>query len=287
MNDIDAFYKRYAGGHGINWDADLLASIKNPNLNDLNWPTLPPASVQQGLQGSDGAIAIGEALAFRRYVNRTLGQHNHTFCQESRLLDFGSGWGRIARAFMADLPASRIYGLEPFEHVLTSRMHNHFINFIRIDPLPPLPLRSNFATHLVCFSVFTHFNWEFFDAWIREIHRVMQPGGMVFLTTLGMRFLEMLRRNMERKQRGEKLHFWTELLLDRVDDQRLTEIGNRITAGEYYFLPSSRVARAEFAECFVTDRFFQKQYEGLFDVVAYSKDGELAQDCVALRKTKQ
>jgi hypothetical protein len=190
----------------------------------------------------------------------------------------------MARAFMADVPAARIYGLEPYAPVVTARQTNTYINLIQIEPLPPLSLRNNFASYVVCFSVFTHFNEHFFNSWIRDLHRVLALGGVACLTTLGIRFLAVLDKAIDRKSAGEKLHLWIDLILERMPRGKIAEIRDRITNGELYFLPSDKVARAEFAECFTTDMYIRKQYSNLFDVIAYSNDGELAQDCIVLRK---
>jgi ubiquinone/menaquinone biosynthesis C-methylase UbiE len=284
VQDANIFFKAYSEKSDVVWASDLLASIANPRHQELEWPTMPPDSVQQGLHGSNSTVAIAEALTFRLFVKRSLREHGSSFSKNSILLDFGSGWGRMARAFMADVPSSRIFGLEPYHHILTARQNNPYVNFVQIDQLPPLPLRGDLASHLICWSVFTHLDWHFFDIWIKEIHRVLARDGVACLTTLGIRFLTTLKNASHRKKSGEKLHFWLELVLERLPHGRIDEIQDRISSGEYYFLPSEKVARPEFAECFVTDLFFRNNYAELFEVIAYSSDGELSQDCVVLRK---
>jgi hypothetical protein len=69
----DILFQTYSKGSDGEWETDLLASITNPRHRELEWPTVPSASVQQGLQGSDGVVSVREALAFRSFVKSSSG----------------------------------------------------------------------------------------------------------------------------------------------------------------------------------------------------------------------
>ena len=52
---------------------------------------------------------------------------------------------------------------------------------------PPLPYPDAFFGGLVSFSVLTHIHPEMHHAWYAELHRVVAPGGKVYMTVLGSR----------------------------------------------------------------------------------------------------
>lgn len=283
--DENTIYTRYSQSDDAEWERDLVQSISVSDIGGIEFPTMPDPSIQRGLQGSDGVTSIREALMFRRYVKEILHTHAIPMTSASTLVDFGTGWGRIARIFMADVPASQIFAVEPYSPITVARKCNPYISFVKSMPLPRLPLRDELATHVVSYSTFTHFNRKFFDEWICELYRILKPNGALCVTTLGIHFLRTLAMEAKKKAAGERLHFWYELILERLDIKTMKEIEVRISNGEYVFLPKSQGKdNEEFAECFVTDEFFRKQYGEIFDVLAYAHNGEIAQDCIVLKK---
>jgi ubiquinone/menaquinone biosynthesis C-methylase UbiE len=287
MNEkkLNEIFEKYSILDDQNWRSDLVRSIAQSEVNGVAFPTFPSAELQRHLQGNSNEIAIRGALAFRQHCVGVLNrQPGSAFSHNSTLLDFGTGWGRIARAFMKDVPAANIYAVEPFDFILEARKNNHYISFVKSSPLPPLPFRDGFATHLVTWSTFSHFNKTYFDAWINEFARVLRSGGICFITTLGVRFLQDLKKCHLQRQTGESVHFWLRLVLDRLSIDEIDSVIDKIREGDFYWLPSDVVARSEFAECFVTDRYFHLNFPHLFEVIDYADNGELAQDVIALRR---
>jgi ubiquinone/menaquinone biosynthesis C-methylase UbiE len=283
-NQVNAIYDRYSGLPVQRWRTDLIGSIDRRCVDGIDFPGMPPEDLQRHLQGNSNEIALRGALAFREHCVRVLESNDYPLGKDSVLLDFGSGWGRIARAFMRDVPASNIFGLEPFDFILEARKANTFINFVQTSPLPPLPFRDGFATHIVTWSTFTHFNEDFFVQWLAEFARVLRPNGVCFITTLGISFLNNLQKARAAKAAGEEPHFWIDLILKRITADEVESAKQRIATGEFVWLASTQVARAEFAECFVTDAYVRRRFGDLFEVISYAADGELAQDCIALRR---
>jgi len=229
-------------------------------------------------------MAIRGALGFRDFCVRIAESSGLPLSVQSMLLDFGTGWGRIARAFMRDVPASRIFAVEPFDFILEARRSNPYINFVKSNPLPPLPFSSGTFSHLVTWSTFTHFNQKYFDAWINEFARVTRKGGLCFISILGKSFLRGLEVDIKRKEEGLDVHFWKDLIIKRIKSGDVKEILSSALDGDFVWLPSVQVARQEFAECFVTGAYFERNFAGSFDVVYETSENELAQDCIVLRR---
>jgi len=55
--------------------------------------------------------------------------------------------------------------------------------FLLIEPSGPAPFPAAFFDVVVAVSVFTHFAEAAQDIWLRELHRVLRPGGLLFAST--------------------------------------------------------------------------------------------------------
>jgi SAM-dependent methyltransferase len=282
--EMNKIYDFYVSRSDQEWRLALVKSITDESINGIRFPSFPAPDLQRHLQGSSNEIAIRGALAFREHCAQVLKANGTAFSHDSVLIDFGSGWGRIARAFMKDVPASNIYAVEPFDFIIEARKANNYISFVRSEPLPPLPFRDAFATHLVTWSTFSHFNKQFFDSWLTEFARILRPGGVCFITTLGVHFLEGLKDAHLPKTSGQPVHFWIDLILKRLPNEQIDSVIQEIRTGRFFWLPSDSVARSEFAECFVTDRYVLDNFSTLFEIIHYADEGQLAQDCLALRR---
>jgi hypothetical protein len=281
---VNVIYEKYSRLGVQQWRTDLVKSVSQSTVDGVAFPTFPAAELQRQLQGSSNETSIRGALAFREFCIRIASEAGAPFSDLTTLLDFGTGWGRIARAFMRDVPASRIFAVEPFDFILDARRTNVYINIVKTDPLPPLPFRGGAFTHLVTYSTFTHFNKEFFDTWLIEFARIMQPGGLCFVTVLGVSFLQRLKNEIKRKQAGDEVHFWTDLIISRIEHHDVEPILRRTRDGEFVWLPTGQAARQEWAECFVTRTYFELNFGDLFEVIYETTTDELAQDCVVLRR---
>ncbi|HVZ53346.1 MAG TPA: class I SAM-dependent methyltransferase [Pseudolabrys sp.] len=103
--------------------------------------------------------------------------------EEMEILDFGCGVGRVALPFFykykrptacVDLP--KIYvdylkGQIPGANPARSRNE------------PPLPYPDESFDVVYSISVFTHLNPEMGAAWLKEMHRLLKPGGLALLST--------------------------------------------------------------------------------------------------------
>ena len=61
---------------------------------------------------------------------------------------------------------------------------------IASDGLPPLPFDDARFDLVLGYSVFTHLNVQYQDAWLGELRRLVRPGGILLLSISGPRMLE-------------------------------------------------------------------------------------------------
>ena len=101
-----------------------------------------------------------------------------------RIVDWGCGCGRIARHVPADL-RDRVVGFDIDRmNVEWCRTNVRGMRFETCAVEPPLDLEAESVDFLFAHSVLTHLGEEHQHRWLAEIHRVLRPGGLAFLTVL-------------------------------------------------------------------------------------------------------
>jgi SAM-dependent methyltransferase len=105
-----------------------------------------------------------------------------------RVLDFGCGCGRTLRWLMEIYPSGHFFGADVDADAIEWCARNlRGGEFVHTRPEPPLPFKSGYFDVVCCFSVFTHLDERLQDIWLREIKRILKPGGIVILTVHGER----------------------------------------------------------------------------------------------------
>ena len=172
------------------WRDRLLASVHGREQDGLLYPGFPDERTQRQFVGSDGAAALQEAYLFYDFVRL------HGLSEPRApggYLDFGCGWGRIARYFLRDFPAEAMAGVD---------IDPDMVAFCRGAGVPgehhvirngePLPFPDGGLSLVTAYSVFTHLAPGPFEAWLAELLRVLAPGGKLIMTVEPPRFLDFI-----------------------------------------------------------------------------------------------
>lgn len=190
------------------WKNILEASASGHSTPAQNLPGFPPDELQTKWVGRSGAETIKEVWPFYR-----LAKSNIDFGQ-GPILDFGIGWGRIARLFLNDLPMSQIYGVDTSDYILQEcRKLGFGGGLARIDEFGRLPFPNGFFSGVTAYSVFTHLSQHSADHWIKEIQRVLNPQGRLVATVLTTHFLQL---GLEGAEEGAP--HWMKTLSGRLGD---------------------------------------------------------------------
>lgn len=156
--------------------------------------TLPDSETQRRTTSLAGEDAMREARAFAAQCRARFRRSPLWGTPDARLLDFGTGWGRIARCFVGDFPAERIIGLDVDPDLIgLARDTVPGAVFVRCDPFPPAPLADASIHFVVAYSVLSHLSEAAALAWVREFARLLRPGGRAALTTRGRWFFDYAR----------------------------------------------------------------------------------------------
>lgn len=101
-----------------------------------------------------------------------------------RVHDFGCGSGRVLRFFPRD--GWELSGCDvDREAIEWSRRALPFANLIVNDSAPPLPYAEASFDVVFSVSVFTHFSPDEQRSWARELARIVKPGGVLVISTMG------------------------------------------------------------------------------------------------------
>ena len=159
--------------------------------NGVKLPAFPDDQLQINTTGAAGENTLREAFDFYKDCISTLNRLRVKLNAGDKILDFGSGWGRIARFFLLNVPKENIYGLDvKKEFVEVCRDTFESNNFSQCEAFPPTESPSNTFSLVTGYSVFSHLSEAACKSWMDEFHRIMAPGGVLALTTRGRPFFD-------------------------------------------------------------------------------------------------
>lgn len=160
--DLIDVWTRVAGGHG----------------------PLPPRRVLQKVQHTVWVMEFLEVGAKCAGTVRTVLQELDLDAPGTRVLDFGCGMGRTLRHFRHD--GWQLQGCDvDADSIAWSRRTVPFVALEVNGEEPPLPYADGTFDVVYAISVFSHFPTHLQGPWARELARVLRPGGVALVTTMG------------------------------------------------------------------------------------------------------
>jgi SAM-dependent methyltransferase len=216
------------------WRDLLIASMTTPTIDGLEFPRFPPLEIQEQTHGSSGEAALREAAGFYEFVS------TRTFFREkavpgATLLDFGTGWGRIARFFLRDFDLDGLFGFDPKRtSCFLARSLSPYLCVLTGGEIPDQTLPPNRFDVVVGWSVFSHLSEFSTAAWLEEMARIMRPDGYCVMTTFGDRFLQLLMDCRTDLESGKEIFWYHRNCLEAAGD--IDEQYKRYSRGEFVWL---------------------------------------------------
>jgi SAM-dependent methyltransferase len=101
-------------------------------------------------------------------------------------LDFGCSSGRVVRVLAAAYPDIEWHGCDPIPDAIEwARANLPGIDFALSPEYPPLPYEDEQFDFAFAISIWSHFSEAAALDWLREMRRVVKPGGRLLITTHG------------------------------------------------------------------------------------------------------
>jgi SAM-dependent methyltransferase len=118
-----------------------------------------------------------------------------------KILDFGVGCGRTMRFFFRESDRFECHGCDVDHRAIKYLAKSvPFIQAKINQNKPPLPYGPGSFQLVYSISVFTHLNFEAFQAWLKEMHRVLENDGILQMTLHGNWAFSLVETEPERRK---------------------------------------------------------------------------------------
>jgi 2-polyprenyl-3-methyl-5-hydroxy-6-metoxy-1,4-benzoquinol methylase len=239
-----------------------------PDLRDI-MPSMPEERLQLQFTGGSGYNTLKEAFSFYQFIKLTGKKYGVTLSPDSKILDFGCGWGRIIRFFLKDVNAKNLYGIDCDEEIIkicqTSNLNGNFqVNNI----YPPTEFKDNFFDVIYTYSVFSHLSEEAHKIWLSEFKRILKPGGILIATTRDRDYIILCERL--RKMAETDIPFFAKGLPNAFlnTSKYLTEYDN----GKYIYEPTGGGGVREgsfYGETCIPEKYVKTEWKRYFRQISF------------------
>ena len=174
------------------------------------------------------------------------------------LLDWGCGCGRVTKHlidFLSGEGSLQVHGCDIDGEAIAWCQENLAEgSFLQVDPFPPQPWANDSFDVVVSCSVFTHLSEETQQLWLREMQRVITPGGL-FLASISSGSLD------------------SEVGCEGISDETVDHILDGIAPEGYYrgTVQSRKYTMGQWSRYFEILDFVENGMEGTQDLVVMRK----------------
>ncbi len=118
-------------------------------------------------------------------IRDILQKNNFDINKFETIMDFGCGCGRMMRQWKK-MNGPRLFGTD-YNPLLIAWCQKHlpFAEFIVNSPSEPLSYPNKAFEFIYAISVFSHLAEGKGNFWIKELSRVLKPGGLIYMTVMG------------------------------------------------------------------------------------------------------
>ncbi|MBZ0112386.1 MAG: methyltransferase domain-containing protein [Thermoanaerobaculia bacterium] len=168
----------------------------DPRLSELV-PAMPPKALREIVAESALEVFLWTGFVDVLQILTLFERHRQvTERAKYHLLDFGCGCGRLLR-FPAAVDRWEACGVDAnYQLAGWTRDNLPSAEVHRVPPAPPLPLSSSSFDLIYCLSVFSHLPEKRALESLAELHRLLRPGGVLVMTTHGVRALEIIANSV-------------------------------------------------------------------------------------------
>lgn len=174
----------------------LLSSLPRNDLPQLTavLPRMASDDVQDLWTGTHGAPLLLQSVNFVNSVAGGFRNHARRPLHHQRILDYGSGWGRLLRLMLWYSNPERLTGVDPWERSIEVCRQDGVLGSIsQSDYLPEsLPIEGSFDL-AYAFSVFTHTSKKATLKALAAVRRYIAPDGLFAITIRPIEYWELSR----------------------------------------------------------------------------------------------
>lgn len=265
------------------WLRIVKRSLVERVIDGAKLPGFPANEIQIRTVGSANGAALDEAFNFYVFVKRACARYGVELSPSARVLDFGIGWGRIARFFLKDIEPEGLYGVDVDAELIRECSNTDVpATIAHVDPRGSMPYCDGMFQVVIAYSVFTHLPEPIQDIWLAEIGRVLAPGALFVGTVQSPRTFEFFA-SVDPDDPAQ--HFWHRRVAGRV--RRHPEAAATLAERGFGYLPSQATRwddpRETFGNAFLSPAYAQRHWSKFFDVLEYYDRADFAQAIIVVR----
>jgi len=266
-SNAEKIFAKYNSMTDDEWKKVIKKSASDPVIGGIKFPLCPDEAMQRQFVGAT-LERVDVPFEYYRTVKSIYESLNCNINSETKLLDLGSGWGRILRFFMKDIKPSNLFGCDvsPMSIDICNTCFRGEVNFQKIKPLPPTLYEDNSFDIIEGYSVLTHLSYYAVLLWLHEYFRLLKPGGLFAITVWKKSRFDYIR-NIQRKPpispEANKYHYNLQSSFSK--DCKLEE--EIYEHAGFVFIPYSQDFDITYGEAFVSPELLSSQWSTLFEHV--------------------
>ncbi|GHU35099.1 hypothetical protein AGMMS50256_29730 [Betaproteobacteria bacterium] len=164
----------------------LILGMPNPEFPKISkiLPRMASEEVQKSWTGSSGSTLLAQTLDFVRSLSYNYTKYTGNTLEARKILDFGCGYGRIARLMYYFTSEDNFHAMDPWDKSLEICNQDGLTkNFLLSDYLPlTLPAEEKSFDLIFAFSVFTHLSERAIRTNLNTISKYIKPDGLIVIT---------------------------------------------------------------------------------------------------------
>ena len=256
------------------WFKIICQSYSSPPvyLGGQKLPAFPSDTIQTNTTGQAGVKTLKEGFVFYQDCLETFSALGHPIRSDAKLMDFGIGWGRIARFFLRELPLSNIYGVDvASEFVDICKETFNSDNFFVSTPFPPTTIPANSFDYVVGYSVFSHLSEKACKQWMQEFHRITKPGALVAVTTRGRPFFDYCE-SLKGKGLGGYSDALSVMFADFEGARKQYDRGEFVHSNAHGVTGGGAMTSEFYGETFIPEQYARNAYSDIFTLERFLFD---------------
>jgi SAM-dependent methyltransferase len=155
---------------------------KYPNIKSF-FPTMASEEAQKSWTGNAGQALLSLSLGFMASMLSGYKTMTHKELQDSLVLDFGCGWGRLIRLLYKYVSFENIYAVDPLNKSIEICRENGVKAHLALSEYVPssLPFGQRFDL-IYAFSVFTHLSEKTTHIVLKTLRKYIVENGALVIT---------------------------------------------------------------------------------------------------------
>lgn len=246
-----------------------------PELRSVLAPFPAALPIIGSIDASEREFASSGARYYD-HMEQVLLKHGRSWGDMRAVLDFGCGVGRVARLFARFRRQQTFYGFDLIESAIEWLTWELGYGDFRVSAArPPLPLAGGSLDAIFSISVFSHLTADAQAAWLREFHRLLRPGGILFQTVHGQHAMALC----------EHYDTWRNSLY--IAPESFVDLREGFARSGFAWVPHTinMTGSEEYGISFQSDRYIRDTWGDEYDLLGiWPGRIEGWQDLVALRK---